>query len=137
MIRRYRPAWTAALLLTALPAALLGPQAVWAADWPAHAPQCADACPAVCPQCVPVPHVRKETRPVYGCKEESICLPHRSLWDLLCGRADCGPCRACHACPDETCPQCECYPRRKIVLLKKIVPVERPGFRCEPVCPPR
>jgi hypothetical protein len=129
MFRSFWPRWTAALLAAA---PLLPTLPAGVADDSWHGPACASACP----QCVPVPAVRKETHPVYRCAEQSVCLPRRSLWDVLCGRDQgCASCRACPGSAQESCPQCECAPRRKVVLLKKMVTVERPGFQCQPAGP--
>src|SRR5690606_30571318 len=95
------------------------------------------ACSAVCAQCTVVPDVRKESRVTYSCKASEFCLPHRSLWEMLLGNRgacqSCAACDDCRACPVETPPLCECRPRVKRMLLKKITTVECPTFRCEPV----
>ena len=133
-----RQAWTCVLFVAA---AFLGTTELRAGDWPGQGPEYNKACEPVCTKCVPVPDVRKETHVAYRCKALDICLPHRPLWDLFRGHANTcsqrGGCDDCHPCPVEMPPQCECQPRRKMVLLKKIVRVDCPAFKCEPVCPPK
>lgn len=137
MTASHRQTWTW-VLLAAVP--LCAASGLRAGEAPGHDHECTQACAPVCKKCVPVPGVRKESQVVYACKESALCLPHRSLWDLFCGHADpcatCGGCGGCHPCPAETCPQCECRPRRKMVLMKKIVTVECPTYKCEAVCVP-
>ena len=129
--------WTWVLLIAAL---LIGPARLRAGDWPGPCHERSQACEPPCEKCVLVPSVRKESHVVYRCKELGICLPHRTLWDLFRGPAEtcaqCGPGDGCHPCPVEACPPCACQARRKTVLLKKIVSVECPTFKCEVVCPP-
>jgi hypothetical protein len=118
------------------------------ADWehpgaPYHG--CAEACHCapVCKSCILVPDVLKIVKPVHTCKELDFCLTRRSLRDLFRGHCgdgcSCGGCGGCgHGCdcPPCACPQCECRVRAKHVLLKKLVTIECPTFKCEPVCTP-
>jgi hypothetical protein len=138
MLRSQRQAWIWALLVAA---PLVGTTGLRAGDGPCHCPHCSQACEPACQKCVRVPDVRKETHVEYRCKKSDICLIHRPLWDLFrkpaATCAHCGGCHDCQACPVETCPQCECHPRRKVVLLKKIETVECPTFKCEAVCLPK
>jgi len=102
-------------------------------------------CAPVCKGCVLVPEVIKHPKTIYACKSADFCLPKRSLFDIFkghhcssaccSGRGDC--CDGCHCdCPPVSCPQCECKARHRMVLLKRIITKDCPGFRCEPVCCP-
>lgn len=117
---------------------------------------CGQCCTPVCKSCQVVPDTVKHVHTHYKCKCADFCLPKRLLSDLFrfggkscgcagscdgcgssCGCGD-GCCQSgcCHSCPPATPPCCECKVRNKMVLLKKVVTQECPGFKCEPVCCP-
>jgi hypothetical protein len=112
---------TLALACPALPAQQAA--ATPAPDDPACKPPTCKAC---------VPEVKHNTKTVYDCKCEDYCLPHCSLWSMLCGKCGCA----------DGCTCCELRTRR--VLIKKKVPtcdttqcvVKEVPVTCAPPPPP-
>jgi hypothetical protein len=81
--------------------------------------------------CVPVVEKKKITKTIYDCKSEDFCLP-KCLHSYF----------RKHKCGESCCAECE-PPRKRNLLLKKIITTECDHIKCvpvnepcEPACPP-